>query len=456
MMGEQKDIPESWVNAALGDIADVGAGNPAPQGAQYFSENGPLFVRVQDMGKLNGNKYIQSTKDKLSADGSQSLRIFLKGTILFTKSGASTLLNQRAILAQDSYIVSHIGTAFPARGISSKWLYYFLTTIDFAKYAHGANMPSMPISKAKEISFPIPPPSEQRRIVAKIEELFSELDKGVENLKNARAQLKTYRQAVLKHAFEGKLTARWRKQNAATPWVKTTLGDQISFLTSGSRGWAKFYANKGEIFIRAQNLKYDRLDLDEVAFVQLPDKSEGKRTLLQTGDLLITITGANVTKTAFVKADFGTAYVSQHVALARPVDDSNTEFLHWFLIAESFGRKQLNKSAYGAGKPGLNLDNIRSVEINLPSPSEQAEIVSQISAILSIEESVISHIEEQIKKTEALRHSILKKAFSGQLVPQDINDEPASVLLERIRAEKEVQRTAKTKPKKNTKRKTAA
>ena len=142
---------------------------------------------------------------------------------------------------------------------------------------------------------------------------------------------------------------------------------------------------------------------------------------------------------AFVKSDIGTAFVSQHVALARPVDDCNTEFLYWYLIAESAGRKQLNKMAYGAGKPGLNLDNIRSVEISLPSLSEQAEIVSRINATLALQENLISNVGEQNRKTEVLRQSILKKAFSGQLVEQDPNDEPASVLLERIRAEKEKQ-----------------
>src|SRR5690606_22161944 len=109
------------------------------------------------------------------------------------------------------------------------------------------------------------------------------------------------RQAVLRHAFEGKLTARWRERKRLRDWDKTSLGEVISFLTSGSRGWAKYYSDAGDLFIRAQNLKHDRLDLSDVAFVKLPDKSEGMRTRVESGDLLITITGANVTKTAFVE-----------------------------------------------------------------------------------------------------------------------------------------------------------
>jgi type I restriction enzyme S subunit len=188
--------------------------------------------------------------------------------------------------------------------------------------------------------------AEQHRIVAKIEELFSELDKGVDSLKTAREQLKVYRQALLKHAFEGKLTA-------AVAWREKPLGQLLGFLTSGSRGWAAYYASSGDLFVRAQNIKHDCLELDDVAFVSLPDKAEGLRTRVQQGDLLITITGANVTKAALVKDELGTAFVSQHVALCRPTTEILPDYLYWFIVAEAAGRKQLTEMAYGAGKPGL-------------------------------------------------------------------------------------------------------
>jgi type I restriction enzyme S subunit len=124
------------------------------------------------------------------------------------------------------------------------------------------------------------------------------------------------------------------------------------------------------------------------------------------------------------------------VALCRPTREILPKYLYWFVVAEADGRKQLSDAAYGAGKPGLNLENIRSVVIDVPCLLEQKAIVELIEEKLSVVDQLDQTITTALQQAEALRQSILKKAFSGQLVPQDANDEPASVLLERIRAEK--------------------
>ena len=317
------------------------------------------------------------------------------------------------------------------RLVSESYLYYFLLTKDFGEFAVATAVPSVRRGDIEAIEVPLPPHNEQIRIVAKIEELFSKLDNGIESLKTAREQLKVYRQSILKYAFESKLNDKYQ-------WKEASFGQLTSLVTSGSRDWAKYYSDTGEIFIRAQNLKYDELDLTEKAYVRLPTKTEGTRTLVQKNDLLITITGANVTKSALIEKDLGTAYVSQHVALCRPIEGVYPKFLYWFIVAEAAGRKQLNKAAYGAGKPGLNLDNIKSVQISIPSYQEQVAVVEAIEDKLFVSKQMEQDINIAIFNCEALRQSIFKKAYTGKLVLQDTNDEPASVLLERIRAEKEI------------------
>ena len=414
---QRRDLepPSGWVRISFGEIYELTYGKGLPKAARNARGDYAVY----------GSNGIVGHHDTFLVEG-PVLIVGRKGA-----AGAVSFSAKPCWPIDTTYYVRS------SEHIDVRFSFYLLTSLRLNQFDRSTAIPGLNRDDAYGLVVDLPPLPEQRRIVAKIEELFSELDKGIESLKAAQAQLKVYRQAVLKHAFEGKLTAHWREENSTTPWTQTTLGSQLSFLTSGSRGWAKFYAEHGDKFIRAQNLKYDRLDLADIAFVDLPDKSEGMRTRAQIGDLLITITGANVTKTAFVASDIGTAYVSQHVALARPVEGSNTEFLYWYLVSEAAGRKQLTASAYGAGKPGLNLENIRSVKIPLPSAEEQTEIVSRINTILSSERNISAQIDIQLAGSEALRQSILKKAFSGQLVPQDPHDEPASVLLDRIRAERE-------------------
>lgn len=298
----------------------------------------------------------------------------------------------------------------------------------------GIAIPNVNASKLAQVEIPVAPLNEQRRIVEKIETLFARLDQGEAALRHTQTLLARYRQSVLKAAVTGALTADWRMANSLAEWCETELGEVVEFLTSGSRGWAQYYSPSGALFIRAQNVKHDRLELDDVAYVRLPNRSEGTRTLVKRGDLLITITGANVTKTALVQADLDEAYVSQHVGLLRLTEKADPEFIYWFLVAKAGGRKQLEEFAYGAGKPGLNLTNIREVKLALPSLPEQREIVARIQEAIDRISLVEKWCQTELTRSAALRQSILKDAFAGKLVPQDPSDEPAAELLARIRA----------------------
>jgi type I restriction enzyme S subunit len=374
----------------------------------------------------------------------------------------------------------NVDTAFglcplDSEALLPRLLYYFCRSFNFAALDKSTTIPSLAKRDIEAITIPLPPLAEQKRIVAKIEELFSELEAGEESLRVARRQLGVYRQSLLKQAFEGKLTAKWRTQNPAKlespvalidairdrsrnaefkanddhkipSWSYRTLDELTESVTSGSRGWADYYAESGSIFIRAQNLNQDFLNLAEIAYVQLPESAEGKRTRVKYGDLLITITGANTTKAGWVSTQLDEAYVSQHVALCRPVSDSLSPFLYRYIIADTGGRKKLTTDAYGAGKPGLNLDNVRSLTVPLPSLPEQQEIVRLLDEQFEVIERNEREIDGALRQSEALRQAILKKAFTGRLVPQVATDEPASTLLARLRTERAAAPASKRKP----------
>jgi type I restriction enzyme S subunit len=355
-------------------------------------------------------------------------------------------------------------------------------------------------------AIPLAPRHEQTRIVEKLDELLTDLDAGVAELEAAQKKLARYRQSLLKAAVEGTLTADWRAERArrgetfetgpqllerilrerrarweekqlakfeaqgkAPPkgwrenypepiapsaaslpllpegWTWASIDQLADFITSGSRGWADYYADAGATFIRSQNINKDWLDLSDIAFVALPERMEGLRTRVARDDILLTITGANVGKAAYVLDELDEAYVSQHVALIRMVDTALARYIHLFLTADSGGRRQLNKMAYGAGKPGLNLQQVANVFVPIAGTAEIAALVQAVDGHLNGVADQNASISAALRITAAQRQNILRAAFSGRLVPQDPADEPASALLERIRAERASQASSTPK-----------
>jgi type I restriction enzyme S subunit len=372
----------------------------------------------------------------------------------------------------------------------SGYLQYFLNSWRFKQFASHLNTgdrPRVDWEQLKVFVFPLAPLAEQRRIVDAIEQQFSRLDAGVAALKRTQAALKRYRAAVLKAAVEGRLTETWRaahpdvepasrllerilaerrakweadlrakgkdpaKARYVEPrepdtkglpelpkgWCCATLEQLSTLVTSGSRGWADYYSDQGTIFIRAQDINTDTLNLLNVAHVTLPSTVEGLRTRVKRNDLLVTITGANVTKTALVHDDLLDAYVNQNVGLDRIVHCTTAPYLYYWVVAPTHGRRMLENKAYGAGKPGLSLDNLRELLVAVPPLPEQDAIVAEVEQRLSVVDALEAAVEANLKRADRLRQSILERAFSGQLVPQDPEDEPASVLLEHIRQERE-------------------
>jgi type I restriction enzyme, S subunit len=193
------------------------------------------------------------------------------------------------------------------------------------------------------------------------------------------------------------------------------FNDVCNIVTSGSRGWAEFYSETGPKFIRAQNIRFGRLRLEDLACVSLPKKTEGTRTQVSKGDLLIVITGAGVTNPAMLGHELGEAYVSQHVALIKPTTTSLSRWLLLCLMAPIGARAELVECAYGAGKPGLNLDNIRFLRIPLPPLAEQHRIVDKVDELMALcdrlEAQLTTIHTDSRRLLEAVLHEALKPAL---------------------------------------------
>lgn len=254
----------------------------------------------------------------------------------------------------------------------------------------------------EKMDLPVPTHDEQKRIVCHIEELFSKLDAGKEILKKTKQQLAVYRQAVLKKAFEN-------------VEKKQTIRELSQVVTSGSRGWAKYYSNKGARFIRITDLTRDRIVLkdDNIQLVKVPEKAEGRRSQLKEGDVLVSIT-ADLGSIALIPEDMGEAYINQHIAMIRFNNIVQSEFMAWYLKSD-YGQKDLLKNKRGAGKLGLGLEDIRNILVPVVNDEFAEKTVRIINSRLSVCDNIEKTIDAVMQQAEVMRQSILKSAFEGRL-----------------------------------------
>jgi type I restriction enzyme S subunit len=483
------ELPEGWSEARIPDLIDakgVFLDGDWVESKDQDPSGDVRLIQLADVGdgvfRNRSNRFL--TSKKANELGCTFLEA---GDILIARMpdplGRACIFpgdKKRSVTAVDVCIVR------PDRLIENSWLMHSINSpgfrSDIEAEQKGTTRGRISRSSLAALKMPVPPTSERRRIAEKIDSTFAEIHKTQLRLRRVTSLLLYFQQAVLAAACSGKLTEDWRSKNGTsetsdallnrilegrkrllagkskepkTPseptedypetWTPATL-DQLTWLiTSGSRGWARYYSDSGATFIRAENINSDWLNTSDIAHVRIPAAAEGSRTKVRLNDLLITITGANVTKSAVVDQELENAYVSQHVALVRPVEANTSRFLYLWIVSPSHGRKKLLDDAYGAGKPGLNLDNIREIVVALPPLEEQQEIVRRVQSLFKLADAIDKRVAAATLRAERLTQAILAKAFRGELVPTEAElarregreYEPASVLLERIKAERE-------------------
>ncbi|MCK6527214.1 hypothetical protein L6R50_06490 [Myxococcota bacterium] len=223
------------------------------------------------------------------------------------------------------------------------------------------------------------------------------------------------------------------------------MGELLSFVTSGSRGWTKYYSDDGAPFIRIGDLQRGTLSVawQSAQRVNPPATTESIRTRTLPGDVLVSIT-ADLGILGVVPEGVPEVYVNQHVALARPTSAVLPRYLGWYLDSESGGQRQFRELRRGETKAGLGLDDIRSIERPLPSLDHQREVVAALEAHFSRLDAAVASLTRAQANVKRARASVLKAAVEGRLVPTEAalaraegrDYEPASVLLGRILAER--------------------
>jgi len=497
-------LPPSWESVKLGKFVENEKGKkPKKQTPEKTTECNLPYVDIEAFEDGNIKSWTNG----------EGCRICYESDFLMVWDGSrSGLIGKGMHGALGSTLVR---INFP--GMNNQYAYYFL----LSKYqeintrAKGSGTPHVDPDLLWNYQFPIAPFNEQQRIVAKIEELFSELDNGIAALKTAREQLKVYRQAVLKHAFEGKLTAKWREENAhkleppeqllariqqerearyqqqLEEWKSAVKaweangkeGKKPSKPTKPTRilkvtdedllelpiGWvwieygviceqirngisAKPSGYSGDKIFRISAVRAMEFNLDDVRYLQDPE-GQYNDYFLSKGDLVFTRyngTRDYVGVCAEYKGDGTHLYPDKLIQTRIAVASVLPSFLEKATNSGGSRKFMEKRIRTTAGQSGISGSDVKQMPVPICCRDEQAIIELHLDRQLSNINAINEEINTGIGRAETLRQSILKKAFSGQLVPQDPSDEPASELLTRIQAEKAAEKAvqkASAKPK---------
>lgn len=262
------------------------------------------------------------------------------------------------------------------------------------------NISNLNFELASQLTLPVPSLSDQRRIAAI-------LDKA-DDIRRRREEGIRLTEDLLRSTF---LDMFGNPATNPKQWPKQRLGEFISYMTSGSRGWAKYYSDSGTRFIRSLDVQMNTIGDDDPAYVNPPQNSEAIRTQVREDDVLLTITGSKVGRVAFVPVGFGQAHVSQHVAILRLDGNIRPRFVSMFLSDENGGQRQIKMAQYGQTKPGLNLDQIRNFEVLCPPLPQQDRFIS----LWARQERLHHQKSAALKQSDGLFNSLIQRAFRGEL-----------------------------------------
>lgn len=366
-----------------------------------FAEEGVGFLRVQN---ISGGT-VNFEKDTLFIDEqvNQSLKRsqILPGDVLLSIAGSigrTGVVPENAPPLNCNQAVAILRTS---EKIYRPFLRHWLEGEDAQKQMRGATVTgtiqNLSLTQIGELRISLPPLPEQRRIAA----ILDQADALRAKRREALAQLDSLTQSIFIEMFGDAATIHDR-------WPVKPLGEMLDFLTSGSRGWAEYYADAGALFLRIQNVCRDKLDLADVAFVSAPDSAEARRTEVQEGDVLLSIT-ADLGRTAAIPSGIGKAHINQHLSILR-TKVVNPRYLSAFIASPAGQREVMGRNKQGV-KAGLNFDDIRSFRIPIPPNSLQQEFVTRANEI----HTQLKTHHQSLIELDSLFASLQHRAFKGTL-----------------------------------------
>ncbi|MCU0549252.1 MAG: restriction endonuclease subunit S [Leptolyngbya sp. Prado105] len=442
-MSESFDVPSSWLQITLGEIINYGK---AEKAEPTEIPDDAWILELEDIEK-DTSKLLQRLTFAQRQSRSTKNR-FRSGDVLYGK--LRPYLNKVLIADLDGYCTTEILPLQPNQTIDGRFLFYWLKHPAFLSYvesvSHGLNMPRLGTESGKQAPLLLAPLNEQKRIADKLDRLLTRVDACRERCDRIPLILKRFRQSVLAAATSGELTEDWT--DTREEWFTYPLGELLSDIRYGTAKKSSYEGAGDTPVIRIPNIQSGRVDTHDLKYGQF-DVREIKTLALREGDVLIIRSNGSVDlvgKAAVVEPEVQGYLFAGYLIRLRPKTELINPYYLYFFLSSPSTRQYIELTARStSGVNNINSEEVRAIKINLPPLDEQREVVKRVEKLFAFADRLEARYKTARAQVDRLTPALLEKAFQGELVPQDPNDEPASVLLERIRSELTTAKTNKTK-----------
>jgi len=402
-----------WHKTTLGAVAQVGAGNSAPQGDANFAEGIYPFFRTSDAGRVRFGDIAESS-DYLNDEGIKGLRLLPAGTILFPKSGASTFLNHRVMMAVDGYVSSHLATIVGDESkVNRRFLLYFLSTVSAQDLVQDHAYPSLNLPLISGIPVFLPPLPEQHRIVAILDEAFDGIAtakaNAEKNLQNARALFESHLQSVFTERGEG--------------WVERKLGDPMLVeIIDGDRGSnypkaTDFLEDGPCLFLNTKNVRPDGFEFESTMFISAEKDQQLRKGKLKRDDVVMTTRGT-IGNIGLYSDDvpFEQIRINSGMLIFRPNQREIMPSYLFEILRSGIMKDQIRRYTTGAAQPQLPIKTLVNFSVPVPvTLGAQADLVRLIHAFEPETQRLASIYQKKLTALDDLKKSLLHQAFSGAL-----------------------------------------
>ena len=451
-MEEERELPKGWTSATLGELSEVIRGITFPASAKEAvkSNSNVCCLRTSNIQRelLWNDVYFV---DKVFV---KRLDQFIRsGDVLMSMANSYELVGKVAVareLPHESAFGAFLSAVRPLPALDGQYLFHFLRSDSVQRQirdgsSQTTNIANISAGRLREIVAPVAPLDEQRRIAAKLDTTLAAVDACRQRLDGVAAILKRFRQAVLSAATSGELTREWREERGLSTdsWSQATIfdiSDQIFDGPFGSNLKSEDYTPEGFRVVRLENISHLQFLEEKCTFVSLEKFALLQKHVLFENDILFSSFVDEEVRTCLLPSALSGMSINKADCFCIRVNRNLC--LPGFVVSVLSCRstfKSLDGLVHGATRPRINLKQLKTLSIALPSLQEQFEILRRQEQLFTLADQLEARLTAARKVVDRLTPALLAKAFRGELVPQDPNDEPASVLLERIRAARQAE-----------------